>query len=48
LRTISLAQKEWADAVGTNIGLAKLTNATELDSEIRAVVSTDGRPGTAG
>ena len=45
LRTISRAQQEWADAVGTDIGLTKLAKATELVSEIRAVVSAHDRPG---
>lgn len=47
LRTISVAQKEWADAVGTEIGLSKLAQATELVSEIRVVVLAQGRPGAA-
>jgi DNA-binding MarR family transcriptional regulator len=47
LRTISVAQKEWADAVGTDIGLSKLAKATELISEIRAAVSAHDRPGSA-
>src|SRR5262245_19390120 len=45
LGTISLAQKEWADAVGADIGSAKLAKATKLVSEIRTVVAAHDRPG---
>ncbi|MGZ8707086.1 MAG: MarR family winged helix-turn-helix transcriptional regulator [Gaiellaceae bacterium] len=45
LRTISLAQKEWADAIGAEIGLAKLRKAKALVSEVRETVSTHEKPG---
>jgi DNA-binding MarR family transcriptional regulator len=45
LRTISLAQKQWADAIGGEIGLTKLTQAKRLVGEIREVVSAHETPG---
>jgi DNA-binding MarR family transcriptional regulator len=39
LRTISIAQKAWADALGAEIGAAKIQRATKLASEIRVAVS---------
>jgi DNA-binding MarR family transcriptional regulator len=39
LRTISIAQKAWADAIGEQIGEAKLRRARGLVEEIRRVVS---------
>jgi DNA-binding MarR family transcriptional regulator len=45
LRTISVAQKEWADAVGAEVGVRKLKRATELVNEIRRTVSAHERPG---
>ncbi len=47
LRTISVAQKEWADAIGADVGAAKLERATALISEIRRVVSAHDVPGRA-
>jgi len=46
LRTISVAQKEWADAIGAAIGVTKLTKATALISEIRRTVSAHEMPRT--
>ena len=48
LRTISVAQKPWADALGAEIGEAKLRNATTLVNRIRQVVISHGLPGEAG
>lgn len=45
LRTISVAQKEWADAIGAQIGLAKLHKAKALVNEIRETVSRHEKPG---
>jgi DNA-binding MarR family transcriptional regulator len=45
LRTISIAQKAWADALGAEIGEAKLRKATELVSEIRRAALARGLPG---
>jgi DNA-binding MarR family transcriptional regulator len=45
LRTISVAQKEWADAVGAEIGLAKLRKASALVREVLDTVSTHEKPG---
>ena len=45
LRTISVAQKEWADAIGAEIGVAKLRKATALVSEVRRTVSAHEKPG---
>jgi DNA-binding MarR family transcriptional regulator len=39
LRTISTAQKEWADALGEEIGEAKLKRAKRLIEEIRRTVT---------
>jgi DNA-binding MarR family transcriptional regulator len=46
LRTISVAQKEWADAIGGEVGAAKLKKATALVSEVRRAVSAHERPGS--
>jgi DNA-binding MarR family transcriptional regulator len=45
LRTISVAQKDWADAIGAEIGVAKLRKATALVSEVRRTVSAHEKPG---
>jgi DNA-binding MarR family transcriptional regulator len=47
LRTISLAQKAWADALGAELGETKLRNATTLINRIRQVVMSHGLPGEA-
>jgi DNA-binding MarR family transcriptional regulator len=46
LGTISLAQKEWADAIGAEIGVAKLRRAAALVSEVRRTVSAHEKPGS--
>jgi DNA-binding MarR family transcriptional regulator len=46
LRTISVAQKEWADAIGAEVGAAKLKRATALVSEVRRTVSAHEKPGS--
>jgi DNA-binding MarR family transcriptional regulator len=45
LRTISVAQKSWADALGDEIGIAVLKRATTLVSGIRRTVSAREMPG---
>ena len=45
LHTISVAQKAWADAVGAEIGPAKLARATQLVREIRTAVAALDTPG---
>ena len=47
LRTISAAQKAWADDVGGEIGVAKLKRATALVNEIRRTVSAHELPATS-
>ena len=42
LRTISVAQKVWADAVGEEIGEVKLRRAKALIEEIRRSVTAEG------
>ena len=44
LRTISVAQKAWADALGAEIGQAKLERATALIKQIRQAVSAYSPP----
>jgi DNA-binding MarR family transcriptional regulator len=45
LRTISIAQKAWADALGGEIGEAKLKRAKALIEQIRRTVSTSASSG---
>jgi DNA-binding MarR family transcriptional regulator len=45
LRTISEAQKAWADALGDEIGEARLKRTAALIEEIRRIVSAHGAPG---
>jgi DNA-binding MarR family transcriptional regulator len=45
LRTISVAQTEWADAIGAEVGVGKLRKATALVNEVRRAVSAHGTPG---
>lgn len=45
LRTISVAQKAWADALGAEIGAADLRTATALVERIRRVVLSHELPG---
>ena len=45
LRTISVAQKAWADALGAEIGAAQLKEATALIKGIRRTVSARELPG---
>jgi DNA-binding MarR family transcriptional regulator len=47
LRTIAVAQKKWADAIGGEVGVTKLRKATSLIHEIRQVVSAHEMPGTS-
>ena len=42
LRTISIAQKAWADALGTEIGEERLRQAAGLIEEVRRVTSKPG------
>jgi DNA-binding MarR family transcriptional regulator len=44
LRTISIAQKSWADELGAEVGLAKIQRATKLVNEIRLVVPAHNVP----
>jgi DNA-binding MarR family transcriptional regulator len=44
LRAISIEQKAWADAVGAQIGVAKLRTATRTIEQVRRAVSTRGLP----
>jgi DNA-binding MarR family transcriptional regulator len=44
LRTISIAQKAWADELGTEIGEDRLREAAALIEEVRRVTSTRGEP----
>ena len=44
LHTISMAQKEWADAVGAEAGPAKLARAIEFVREIRTAVAAHDSP----
>jgi DNA-binding MarR family transcriptional regulator len=44
LRTISIAQKAWADALGEEIGEPKLKRAKALIEEVRRIVSSNGSP----
>lgn len=48
LRTISIAQKTWADALGAEFGEAKLRNATTLIDRIRQLVISHGLPDELG
>jgi DNA-binding MarR family transcriptional regulator len=45
LRVISEAQQPWADALGAEIGEAKLRRASALVTEVQHVVVTRGLPG---
>jgi DNA-binding MarR family transcriptional regulator len=45
LRTISVAQKAWADALGAQIGTADIKAATALVNRIRRSVSAHELPG---
>jgi DNA-binding MarR family transcriptional regulator len=45
LRSISVDQKAWADALGAQIGTAKLRAATRTIERIRRAVSSRGLPG---
>jgi DNA-binding MarR family transcriptional regulator len=44
LRTISIAQKTWADELGTEIGEERLRQAAGLIEEVRRVTSRPGAP----
>jgi DNA-binding MarR family transcriptional regulator len=44
LRTISIAQKAWADALGAQVGEAKLRRTKALVEEVRRAVSSPARP----
>lgn len=48
LRTISIAQKTWADALGAEFGEAKLRNATTLIHRTRQLVISHGLPDESG
>lgn len=48
LRTISIAQKRWADALGAEFGETKLRNATTMIDRIRQVVMAHGLPDEPG
>jgi hypothetical protein len=45
LRRISVEQKAWADALGAEIGEAKLRTLTKAIEQIRRVVASRGLPG---
>lgn len=45
LRTISKAQKAWADSLGAEIGEGRLREATHLVAQIRQAVSSHAAPG---
>ena len=47
LRVISEAQQPWANALGAEIGEAKLRRAGGLLGEIECAVATKGMPGPA-
>jgi DNA-binding MarR family transcriptional regulator len=45
LRTISVAQKAWSDAIGAEVGGKRLKQASELIDRIQRAVSAHGLPG---
>jgi DNA-binding MarR family transcriptional regulator len=45
LRAISVEQKAWADALGAQIGVAKLRTTTRTIERIRRAVTSRGLPG---
>lgn len=47
LRIISVEQKAWADALGAQIGEARLRTVTRAIGEIRRAVTSKGLPGVA-
>ena len=48
LRVISVQQKAWADALGAEIGEAKLRTLTKTIEQIRRAVTSRGLPGVDG
>jgi DNA-binding MarR family transcriptional regulator len=45
LRTISVAQKAWSDAIGAEVGARNLMQASALIGRIQQAGSTHGLPG---
>jgi DNA-binding MarR family transcriptional regulator len=45
LRAISIEQKAWADAMGAQIGIAKLRTTTKTIERVRRAVASRGLPG---